>query len=121
MVFIPTAIVTYIYPYFASKKDDADWCMRNYKLLVKYFGMFNFIVSITLMVLAEPIITLLYGTQYVDAVLCFRILAINYFFSATFRIISGNLLVTQRKLGFNLFVNIIGGSLDVYKRQMEFC
>lgn len=113
MVFIPSAIVTYIYPYFAAKKDQADWCMKNYKTIVKYFGMFNLIISMVLIVLAEPIITLLYGMQYVDAVLCFRILAVNYFFSATFRIISGNLLVTQRKLGFNLFINIISGSLNV--------
>ena len=37
----------------------------------------------------------------------------KYFFTSTFRIISGNLLVTQRKLGFNLAVNIISGSVNI--------
>ena len=48
-----------------------------------------------------------------DCLTCFRILSIGYFFSGTFRVISGNLLVTQRKLKFNLFVNIICGIINI--------
>ena len=113
MIFIPTALVTYIYPYFASKKDDKHWCLRQYKRIIKYFGSFNLLVTIGLILLAKPIIILLYGTQYIDAVTCFRILAINYFISGTFRTISGNLLITQRRLGFNLMANIISGSINI--------
>ena len=51
--------------------------------------------------------------NYLDAVPCFKILAISYFFSGSFRIVSGNLLVTQRKVGFNLFVAIISGLLNI--------
>lgn len=113
MIFIPTALVTYIYPYFASKKDDKYWCLQQYKKIIKYFGAFNLLITIGLILLAKPIIVLLYGTQYTDAVTCFRILAVNYFISGTFRSISGNLLVTQRKLGFNLIVNVISGSVNI--------
>ena len=113
MVFIPAALVTYIYPYFASKKDDKDWCIQQYRKVIKYFGIFNLFVTIGLIVLAKPIIVLLYGMQYADAVTCFRILAVNYFISGTFRNISGNLLVTQRKLGFNLIISIICGSVNI--------
>ena len=37
----------------------------------------------------------------------------NYFISGTFRILSGNLLVTQRKLKFNLFVAIISSTTNI--------
>lgn len=113
MVFIPSAVVTYIYPYFASHKDDKEWCLIYYNKLIKYFGIINLIMAALMILLAKPIILILYGNQYLDAVTCFRILSVNYFFSSTFRIISGNLLVTQRKLGFNLIVNIISGSINI--------
>lgn len=113
MVFIPSAVVTYIYPYFASHKEDKEWCLKYYNKLIKYFGIINFIIALLMILLAKPIIVLLYGNQYIDAIMCFRILSINYFFTSTFRIISGNLLVTQRKLGFNLAVNIISGSVNI--------
>lgn len=55
----------------------------------------------------------MYGNHYLDSVIPFRILVINYFFSGTFRSIAGNLLVTQRKLEFNTFVAIISGILNI--------
>ena len=47
------------------------------------------------------------GEEYIDAVPVFRLLSINYFISGTFRIVSGNLLVTQRRLKFNLLIAIV--------------
>ena len=54
-----------------------------------------------------------FGVQYDDSVAVFQILSLNYFFSATFRVVSGNLLVTQRKLKFNLLVACISGIVNV--------
>lgn len=113
MTFIPSAVVMYIYPYFAFHRDDKNWCLVHYKKVIKYFGAVNLIISMLMFFLAKPIIIILYGVQYVDAIICFRILAINYFFSGTFRIISGNLLVTQRRLSFNLFVSILSGIVNI--------
>lgn len=112
-IFIPMAIVTYIYPFFASHKNDYDWTIKSYKKLLKILGLGNMSISIFLIIFAELIIKIVYGEQYLDATLCFRILSLNYFFSGTFRIISGNLLVTQRKLTFNLIVNIVSGIVNV--------
>ena len=113
MAFIPSAIVTYIYPYFAANKDNKKWCLKNYYKLIKYFGGVNLVLTIVMIIFAELIVIFVYGAKYVDSALCFRILAISYFFSGTFRMISGNLLVTQRRLGFNLMVNIVSGSLNI--------
>lgn len=111
--FIPMAVITYVYPYFAAHKDDRAWCLYKYKQLIVGMGILNLIISLLLIVLAEPIIILLYGKAYIDAVPCFILLVINYFFSGTFKIISGNLLVAQRKLGFNLFTCVICGIVNI--------
>ncbi len=113
LAFIPLSLITYLYPYFAEHKDDGKWCLTHYKQILVGLGSFNLLISVTLLVLAPFIIRILYGDQYLDAVPVFRILAANYFFSGTFRIFSGNLLVTQRKLKFNLFVAIISSLTNV--------
>lgn len=107
LTFIPLSLITYLYPYFAEHKDDGKWCLNHYKKILLGLGGFNLAFSAVLFVAAPLIIRLLFGQQYIDAVPIFRLLAVNYFFSGTFRILSGNLLVTQRKLKFNLFVAIV--------------
>lgn len=112
MSFIPSALVVYLYPYFARHKDDRKWLIRSYEKMVISFGLFNICISAGLFLLATPIIRILFGAQYLDAVIPFRILSISYFFSATFRTISGNLIVTQRKLKFNLFMAVISSAMN---------
>lgn len=113
LVFIPSSLVIYIYPYFAEHKDDGNWCLKIYKKVVLGIGAFNLFISLLLFFLSKYIIIWIFGKQYIDAIPVFRILALNYFFSGTFRIISGNLLVTQRCLIFNLFVAIMSGIINV--------
>lgn len=113
LAFIPLALITYLYPYFAAHQDDGKWCLNRYKQILVGLGGFNLLLSGVLFAAAPFIIRILFGSQYLDAVPVFRILSINYFFSGTFRILSGNLLVTQRKLKFNLFVAIISSLTNV--------
>lgn len=110
--FIPTALMVFIYPHFAQNKDNKEWLIRNYKRVILPFGAFNLICSLGMIVFAKPAISLLFGTQYLDAVTPFRILAVGYFFSATFRSLAGSLLVTQRKLKFNLFVSVLSSLMN---------
>ena len=113
LVFIPSSLITYIYPYFAEHKDDGEWCMKRYKQVVLGMGSFNLLISAFMFVLAPFILRMLFGEQYLDAVPVFRILAVNYFLVGTFRNISGNLLVTQRKLVFNLVESIFTSSVNI--------
>ena len=111
--FIPVAIVTYIYPYFAAHREDRAWCIRKYKLTILAVGFFNFIISALLIILAPWLISIIFGEQYMDALVPFRILSASYFFSGTFSVITGSLLVTQRKLVFNTFVAVLSGILNI--------
>lgn len=113
LLFIPTSLIVYIYPYFAQRQEDKRWVKQNYLLVLKYFGIFNIIVSALLIIFAPLIIQILFGAQYLDAAPAFRILSLSYFFSATFRKITGNLLVTQRKLHVNFWIGIMEGILNI--------
>lgn len=100
--FIPVTIMTYVYPYFALHKDDLPWVRRNYiKLLALTFVGFGAIALVCL-VWAPQIVSLVYGDQYLSSVAAFRILSVGSWIGATFRIVSGNLLVTQRLVLANL-------------------
>ena len=107
LTFIPQSLMVYVYPYFAEHKDDGKWCMHRYKQVVLWLGAFNLFISFVLFVAAPLMIRLFFSEEYMDAVPVFRLLSINYFISGTFRIVSGNLLVTQRRLKFNLLIAIV--------------
>lgn len=111
--FIPLALVTYLYPFFAQHRDNGKWCLKRYKQVVLGLGAMNLAISLVLVLGAPLIVKLLYGTEYADCVPVFRILSANYFISGTFRVLSGNLLVTQRKLGFNLLVAGVSGVMNI--------
>lgn len=111
--FIPTSLAMYVYPYFAQRRNDGSWCMRKYRSILLGLGSVNLLICGGMVLFAPGIIRLFFGEVYLDAVPVFRILAVNYFFSGTFRTISGNLLVTQRKLKFNLCVAVFSGILNI--------
>lgn len=111
--FIPNAIIIYVYPYFASHRKDHKWCLVKFREIVVTIGLLNFCISTILFLFAPQIITLIFGKQYIDAVTPFRILSIGYFFQGTFRIIAGNLLITQRKLVFNTIEATISGLVNI--------
>lgn len=113
LTFIPQSLMVYVYPYFAEHKDDGEWCLKRYRQILLGIGAFNLFISGVLCLGAPLIIRLIFGYEYLDAVPVFIILSINYFISGTFRIVSGNLLVTQRRLKFNLLVAIVSSVTNI--------
>ncbi|MBN3554008.1 oligosaccharide flippase family protein [Fictibacillus nanhaiensis] len=113
ILFIPMAIITYIYPYFASHNNDREWIRSNYLKLIKGLILLNGIISIGMYIGAPWIIGFLFGDEYMSAVEPFRVLAIGYFIAATFRIPSGNVLVTLRRVSFNFYNALISGIFNV--------
>lgn len=109
LLFLPSAVMTYAYPYFARNKDDRSWTLRNYGLLLLGCGAMSLLILGLCEILAVPIISIIFGEQYLDAVPCFRILMLGFFVTATLRTPTGNLLVTQRRL----FANTLMGVLSI--------
>ncbi len=113
LVFIPLSVCTYIYSYFSMNKNNKVWLKKHFKTTIFAMASLNFTITLFLVVFAPIIIKIMFGTQYLSAVTLFRLSSVSYFFIGTFRVISGNLLITQRKLIFNLIVSIIAGLLNI--------
>lgn len=106
LLFFPSAIVTYIYPHFVRHKDNRTWTLRNYALMTLGSGILMAVITAFFIVLSDPIVSLIFGEQYLDAVPVMQIVMIGFFITATFRTPAGNLLVTQRKLVSNSVIGI---------------
>lgn len=114
LLFLPSAIITYVYPYFARNKNDRRWTLKNYGLLLLGSGMIFLIVFALCEILAEPIICIIFGDQYLDSVPCFRILMLGFFVTSTLRMPTGNLLVTQRRLFANTLMGVLSIAFNVF-------
>ena len=113
LAFLPQSIMLFLYPYFARNIKNKQ---KNKKLFYKvqgYMIILNLGISLILIVFAPLVIKIIFGPQYSDSVLPFRILSFGFFVSACFRIIPGNVLASLRKVKINLYTGIITGTLNI--------
>lgn len=107
LLFIPGAVVTYIYPYFVRHRDDPQWSLSRYLQLIA-IGLFGYgSLAAICCVVGERLITLVFGAQYEGATRAFQIMMLGFFATSALRQPTGNLLVTQRKLWFNTFTGAL--------------
>jgi O-antigen/teichoic acid export membrane protein len=111
--FIPTSIMVFVYPYFVKKQNDLKWIKNKFKILQKYLLLFNFSITVLLLVISSFIFKILFGTQYMDSVFLFKILMIGYFISSSFRNPAGNVLSMMKKVKFLLSTNVIMGIINI--------
>lgn len=113
LTFIPTSIITFIYPYFAKNKDSLKWIKnKTYKLIISLLFI-NLILCGVLIIFAPTVIKLLFGREYLDAVYIFRILILGFLIQSTFRIPFGNILVMVRKINYNLINSVLSGIINI--------
>ena len=111
--FIPSTLVLFIYPYFARHKDEPSWVIRRYAQVICANAVLSAFIALVVSLFATPVITLLYGESYSTGADVLRILMIGWFFSSSFRTITTNLLVTQRKLIYGILVAIVSSAVLV--------
>lgn len=113
LAFLPQVLVIYIYPMFVSHINDKKWLLGKYKKLIFIFGSINLFITLFVIGLSGFIVPFLFGHQYEDSINPLNILMVTYFFNATFRNISGNLLASQRRFKANFIFGIIGIAINV--------
>lgn len=111
--FITRAIITYVYPYFVKNREDKNWIRNNTIKMIGILGVINLFISIILFVLAPFVITIVFGSEYLDSLIAFRILTVGFFVMGTFRIPTGNILVMLGKIKFNTYNAIISGMSNI--------
>ena len=111
--FIPGIVSTFFYPYFAKNAHNHLYVRDLKGKLQKGMFIFSFTTSIGLMVLAKPIITIIFGKAYIDSVLPFQILAFGFWILATFRNINGNILAALGHAKFAMWQNVCIVSINI--------
>lgn len=111
--FIPLSVVTYLYPYLVKKSKDILELEKYVQNLLKYLGILNFLIVIFGVILSKYIILYIFGKEYMDSIIYFKLLMVGYFFIGTFRIPFINILTAVGKLRYNLIVTILSGILNI--------
>lgn len=113
LIFIPQSIMVFMYPYFARMAENRGKVKSYLIKLQLYLLLLNSLISVTLIVLAPFIINLLFGPEYSDAVLPFRILSIGYLVTGTFRITAGNIIASLKKVKVTLLITSLCAIINV--------
>ncbi len=111
--FIPSAIMTFAYPYFAKNFNNKDYIKKNYRLILKYSFIMNSIISSLLIIFAPFVIPTIFGDQYIDSLVPFRILSFGFLIAGTFRIPAGNILASLKKIKVNFYGTLLSGVLNI--------
>jgi O-antigen/teichoic acid export membrane protein len=113
MLFIPTSIIVFVYPYFAKNYNNKKWIKEKFSTLQKYLFFFNLAVSLILIIFAKPFILLVFGESYMDSLVPFRILMFGYIVAGSFRAPAGNILAAIKKVKVNFYNAIITGVANI--------
>ena len=113
LTFIPLSVMIFAYPYFAKNFKDTGKVKNHFYEMQKYLIILNLIISSILVIFAPLIIKTIFGSQYLDSIVPFRILSIGYFIAGSFRIPAGNVIASIRKVKINLYNSILSGVLNI--------
>jgi O-antigen/teichoic acid export membrane protein len=111
--FIPMSVITVAYPYFAKNKDNKELVKKYFLKMQRYLFLLNLVISILLITFAPFIIKVVFGEEYLDSLIPFRILSLGYLIAGTFRIPAGNIIASLRKVKINFYNSIVSGSANV--------
>lgn len=94
-------------PLFSSMSEESSRLRSGYLLVIQGLGMLLFPIFALIFVLAEPVILLLVGSSWLDAVPVLRWLAIlGCFYTIGFPI--GSLLLARRRADVAFWMNVFG-------------
>lgn len=111
--FLPNCVMVYVIPYFVLHNKEQKWLKNKYSKLIKYGVLGYGLFSLVLILGSKFIMNTLYTPEYSEAILPFIVLMIGFFFSATFKIPTNNILFAMRKMRFKLVITISSGILKI--------
>lgn len=112
LLFIPSSIMIFAYPYFAQNKNDKIWLKKRISQLTKMLLVINSIIGIGGIIFSDLILSI-FGKQYLDAKGCFIVLMVGYIVAGTFRVPYGNILASFGLVKANLINAIFSGVANI--------
>lgn len=105
---ISSSIGVFITPYFVRNEKDKAWVRKNFLKTYVVSAVFVAVLCAGIAVMARPVILLLYGTQYLEAVQIMRILLLAAFFNCGLRYTTANILAAMGLVKYNMWVSLLG-------------
>ena len=110
---IPAILMIFIHPYFAFNKERYSWVKKNVIRIQMILFPLCLVTGAVFFIFAQWIMTTLYGADYIQAVVPFRILIISAFFSSVFRLVAGNILAMLGRVKENFVMSTVECGLNV--------
>lgn len=104
---VPNAVMTFMYPYISRHKHDKKWLKTELKKVYLANGILNTAIGLCLILIARPLVTIVFGSSYTETVHIFRLLTISYIINASLRTPSANIL-GMLKMTKSAFVVSVG-------------
>ncbi len=101
---IPMMIINFYYPEFAKNSHDPVKIRVLAKWIRRRMLVFSSIVSLILIILAKPLIYIIFGKSYQDSIIPFQIISFGYWIIASFRTINGNILAALGKARLSFYL-----------------
>lgn len=103
-----TAIGVFVSPYFMKHERDAGWVRRNFKKVYLVSAVVVGAVAALIAALAEPLIGLMYGEQYMNVAGLMRALLLAAFLNSGIRFTTANLLASMGQVRYNMITSGVG-------------
>lgn len=112
MMFVPASLNMFVAPYFVEHNRDRGWYECQFKRYFAISAVAYLLIFLLLFLLAPWIVTLLWGNNYAQSIVPFRILSFCFVFTGL-RAMFTNLLCTIRAVKSNLVVSILSLIVNV--------
>ena len=118
LFFIPNSYITTHYTDLAKNSNNKAYLVAFSKNYLKLFSVIGICVSVPLLLVAQPLLALLFGPSYSSAAPLFQLLIVGMFGAFVLRIPFGNLLAAVGKSSWNTAVAfailILNGILNYF-------
>ncbi len=104
--FIPNIICNFFYPNFARNIQNPCYIINLKNRLRKCMLVLSISISLSLIILAKPIIWIIYGKAYLNSVIPFQILSFGFWVAASFRTVNGSILASLGHAKFSMWFNV---------------
>ena len=110
---LSTSIGIFVAPYFVKNENNKEWIRKNFKKTYLAVAAFVGMACVAIMVLAKPVIVILYGKEYLSVITIMRILLVAAFLNCGLRYTTANILAAMGKVKYNMMISVIGMVLQV--------
>lgn len=108
-----SAIGMFVAPYFAKNEDDKKWVAQNYVKVSIVNIAIMFVIMLGIIILAKPLVTVIYGEQYLTVIPTMNLLLISSFVNCGLRYMTANLLSVMGQVKYNLLVSVMGIGIQI--------